>query len=93
MSIKDVAEALERVQNRIKEHAGDYSLCSRLSIIEFASTLHWWLEKECPIEFGTALDCLHTKSPLVANYLLTELFKELGCKERGDLDAHLLCKA
>lgn len=93
MSIKDVAEALERVQTRIKEHAGDYSLCSRLSIIEFAGVLHWWLEKEMPVEFTTALDGLQARSPLAVNYLLTELFRELGCKERGDLDAHLFCKA
>ena len=92
MSIEDVTGALERVQARMKERAGDYSLCSRLSIIEFSSTLHWWLVKKDVDKFTSAAQELQQKSPLAMRYLMSELFTELGCKEHDDLMAHLSAK-
>jgi len=92
MSTQDVADALKRVQARITERAGDYSVFSRLSIVEMCSILHWWLVRDKPDEFTVILDELQHKHSLAVDYLLKELYKELGCACRADLDAHLLCK-
>ena len=93
MSTQTVIEAFDRIRFRITERAGDYSLATRMSMLEFSDILQWWLARGQVREFNTVYDGFQEKFPMLMEYLETELFRELGCAERSDLLAHLMAPA
>ena len=89
MSVDTVNQALTKVRIRLALNDAVFSRCARIKMLEIMGVLRYWLMKDNVPDFNIVVNNYLRNEPDCMDIILNELFQELGCKTREDLDVAL----